>query len=94
MKPWIIYFEFGAGGSQILFFIIKLKLIQYNKLKEKNIKIKYIIIDLKTKLFDYAGKETYINNWKRNIHHIKLIIWLTLFLLMEDLELNEIFFQK
>ena len=79
MKPGNIYFEFGAGGSTNIASYYKIKTYSvesdinwHNKLKEKNIQVNYLTIDLKTKTFGYPGKETNINNWKKYIQSYKI----------------------
>ena len=77
MKKENIYFEFGSGWSTNLAFYYKLKKIYsvesdinwHNKLKNNNINITYITVDLKARptKFGTPGLETNVEDWKKNI---------------------------
>ena len=81
MKKENVYFEFGSGGSTNLAFYYKLKNIYsvesdirwHNKLKNNNINITYLTIDLKAKPKQYGtpGDGTNVEDWKKYIQAYK-----------------------
>lgn len=78
MKSDNIYFEFGAGGSTNIASYYKVKTYSvesdvkwHKKLKESNIIVNYITVDLKANHIGFPGKETNVEDWKKYIQAYK-----------------------
>jgi hypothetical protein len=72
MRPNMVYFEFGSGGSTNVASYYKLKVysvesdvLWHNKLKNNNINATYLTVDLKTNEWGFPGKDTTVEDWKK-----------------------------